>query len=236
MAFGDKKTEDTGITDHAATVTATCTGYSPAATDLMVGTYFTGAANGAADTTGFASAVSVFLSATATDDGHIFWKVGTDTELVCSDDSGSMEEQVLVAAIFEGPFKTAPIDLTDTGVKETSDPFTTGTAVGNTAQASELMIAIGVYRHGTNNSQVTFTQTGDVGGTVSSLTTTEGLGSYKHVVFGFQVLTGVGTVGLTLPNSNNNTGRIGFATFMEDAGGGGGGSTHHIHLPLLGVG
>ena len=233
MAFGDLLHDTTGASSGATTVTSSALSGTPAATDLTVALHHTGDAVSNIITSGFAED-QLITNATNGDEGAIYSKLGGATTVQCG--SPNSDEQMLNYVWIEGPF-VATVDVTGVGTVASASPCTSGTSSSSTAQGSEVFVAAMIIR----DDDVIATPTWAALGTATPSGAPTQLqevssGTYKSLITAYKVLTGVGTVGATRNTDAVGNHLMGYATYKEDTGGGGGGSTHHIHLPLLGVG
>lgn len=221
MAFGDvKETVTDSVGFAGGPLSATYSSATPVAGDLNVACYFVEAPTDPSMPVpdGYSQA-SFVLDVANDEEGHIWYELVADA----SDDNISVastpNEAGVVLTLFEGEFESSPLDLsvTDNDALDNSDPVATGASGSSTAQAAEVMVALVTQRNVTDREGVdasqrqgTATPTGDM-----SDTGTVGMTTTLRVYQNHQVLTGVGTVGVSRQNANTYDLMVAYATFKK---------------------
>ena len=216
MAFGDIAEVVEAAVTSGLIVTATYASATPAADDLNIALHFTGAPTSNVDTAGFTED-QLLTNATEDDEGAIYSQLVTgagDDTVTCSG-NGVDNEHMLLFILVRGAFAATPKDLSDSSGRVTTSPAATGASGGSIAQADEFKIAIECLRTPTDQTsawvrQGTATPTSDMteltGGGIAT--------TFKRIEGASQLLTAIGTVGVSRTFTSNPT-MIGYVTYKK---------------------
>lgn len=217
MAFGDIVEVVESTATSSTTVSATYASATPAANDLNVAMHFTLAVASAVDTSGYTED-QLLTNGVESDEGAIYSQEvasASDDTVTCSSASSS---HMLTLSLVRGAFETTPKDLSDATDRSSANPVATGASGSDTAQADEMMMAIEIIRSGTDKTD-DWDREGDATPT-SDMTELSGggvsAGSFR-LEGASQLLTGVGTVGISRANGESAAVLIGYATYKKSA-------------------
>ncbi len=217
MAFGDQLNIVKGNNTSTSLTVTYSGGTAPSADDLNVLYAFTGATTISSMTAGFSEEAEC-LNTTDNDEGGIWSQVAADSgDDTCTMTVSASDENGMIMILVEGPFAASPVDLTDghNGPAETVDPIVTGASGSSTDQADEFMAGICCSRKVDERPNDDFNRQGTATPT-SAMTKVESQSmTNKKIYAGSQVLTGIGTVGISRTNGDSDPNMIGYATYKK---------------------
>lgn len=222
MAFGALRGTITGgntTTTVVATGSVVCS-----AGDLIVGFCSEAGANtsaGFGDNQTGANTYTAVNAGTLSSVGGRMWyryvSTGFTLTSISSTQTGSSNDTALIAAVFEGPFKTSPLDRAPANTTDAATPYTCA-ATGTLTQANELIVAGIALTRGN-----TVTATSPLTLANNALSTTANTTNSASAAIGYQAVTSTATV---TPAFATSSGTIAggvqvVATFMlQDSGAG----------------
>lgn len=218
MAFGDQLNIVQGNNISTSLTVTYSGGTVPSADDLNCLYAFTGATTISSMTSGFTEDAELLNTSAQLDEGGIWSQVAADSgDDTCTMTPSASDENGMIMILVEGAFAASPVDLTDghNGAPDESDPITTGVSGSSTVQASEFMAGICCSRAAADRPGDDFNRQGTATPTSAMTKVASQVLNTKRLYAGSQVLTGVGTVGISRTNGNGDDNMIGYATYKE---------------------
>lgn len=215
MAFGDQL-NIVQADGEGATLTVTYSGGTPpSADDLNVCYAFTGATTIVSMTTGFTEDAEL-LNTVDSDEGGIWSQLVADSgDNTITMTPSASDESGLILVLFEGAFQSFPVDLVDghNGPGDTNDPLVTGVSGASIALADSLMCGICCQRSLTDQTADDFNRQGNATPTSPMTKVATQDMSAKRIYAGVQLLTAIGTIGISRGNNQNFRNMIGYVIY-----------------------
>ena len=170
------------------------------------------------DTAGYVED-QLLTNATERDQGALYSQRVTgvsDDTVTCS--SASPDKHHLMLALVRGPFQTSPKDLSDESGRAATSPVETGASSSSTYQIDEVMIGITCAR--SSQDQISAWVRQGTALPISDMTIHSGDGissADKRIEGANQVLTEIGTVGVSRTFTVGSPLMIGYATYKKSA-------------------
>lgn len=215
MAYGDQLNIVQGNNNDTTLTVTYSGGTAPSANDLNCLYAFTGATTITSMTSGFNEDAEL-LNTSDSDEGGLWSQVAAGSgDNTCTMTPSAGDENGMIMVLFEGSFAAAPLDLSDghNGAPDTTDPTVTGASATEVSQSNEVMCGICCQRGLDDESATAFGRQGTAT-PISDMAKPGDQGmDGKRIYAASQVLTGVGTVGVSRANASGFSNMVGYATY-----------------------